>query len=126
MMTKPVSAICALLLLSLLAPVFARTGAAGEPPRPHAGTVPLDLAQVARASGADLRLADPDMTLAGKRVRFLGRLVSIEAVADGRQLATFASGGASWKVLAGTAFPSTTKVTSPGFTAEFLSSFRDS
>ena len=95
MMTKPVSAICALLLLSLLAPVFARTGAAGAPPRPHAGTVPLDLAQVARASGADLRLADPDMTLAGKRVRFLGRLVSIEAVADGRQLATFASGGAT-------------------------------
>lgn len=65
---------------------------ADRAPRPKAGIVPLDLSVVARASGADLRLSEPDMTLAGKRVRFVARLDSLEALPDGRCAATFSSG----------------------------------
>jgi len=60
----------AVLMLALAA-----TAHAGEPPRPKAGIVPLELEQVAQASGPELRIARPDMTLAGKRVRFVAQVV---------------------------------------------------
>lgn len=81
------------LLVALIAlPVAGAT--AQKPPRPRAGIVPLDLAAVARATGDDLRLADPDIALAGKRVRFLARVASLEDLPDGRSAGTFAAGGA--------------------------------
>ena len=68
---------------------------AEAPPRPHAGAVPLDLAQVASASGPELRPSSPDVALAGKRVRFVGRLVALEPAGDGRWLAVFGDGGSA-------------------------------
>ncbi|HEY8517067.1 MAG TPA: hypothetical protein VIS07_16270 [Candidatus Binatia bacterium] len=59
---------------------------AQEPPRPRAGIVPLELSQVAKASGPELRLSDPDMTLAGKRVRFLADGVQTERTAAGEDV----------------------------------------
>ncbi len=47
---------------------------AAKAPEPKAGIVPLELAWVAKAHGEDLRLDDPDMTLAGKRVRFVAHV----------------------------------------------------
>src|SRR5581483_11857545 len=68
--------------------------ASDEPPRPKAGIVPLELAQVAGASGEDLRIASPAMSLAGKRVRFVGKVAEVSATADGQQVVVVTDGDA--------------------------------
>lgn len=83
-------------LLFLAAWLACASGAAyaGEPPRPRAGIVPLELSQVARAEGEDLRFADPDMTLAGKRVRFVGRVAGVGRAPGGEDFIAFTDGSA--------------------------------
>lgn len=91
---RPVAAaLAALAMLAALA-TSPRPACADAPPRPHAGAVPLELAQVASATGPELRPTTPDLALAGKRVRFVGRFVSLEPAGDGRWVAVFGDGSA--------------------------------
>lgn len=86
-------ALAAALGVAVLAP-DRREARADQPPRPHAGAIPLELSQVASASGPDLRPTSPDVALAGQRVRFVGRVSSVESLPDGRSLAVFGDGSA--------------------------------
>ncbi|MEW6268331.1 MAG: hypothetical protein AB1689_03430 [Thermodesulfobacteriota bacterium] len=80
----------AVLAVGVLAPCAA---GAQEPPRPRAGIVPLELEQVAKASGPELRIADPDMALAGKRVRFLADGVQAERTGAGEDILVLTGDG---------------------------------
>ncbi|MFM7736162.1 MAG: hypothetical protein ACKPBU_09340 [Alphaproteobacteria bacterium] len=91
---RAIPSLAAVALLAAIAAFATRDAAAEAPPRPHAGAVPLELGQVASASGPELRPTSPDLSLAGKRVRFVGRLDSLEPTGDGRWLAVFGDGGA--------------------------------
>lgn len=89
----------ALLLMASAALValasLANSAAAGDaPPPPRAGIVPLELAQVAKASGPELRIPDPPMALAGKRVRFVGKIDELKSTPDGQQVVGFSDGSA--------------------------------
>jgi hypothetical protein len=66
---------------------------ASEPPRPKAGIVPLELEQVARAAGPELRLDDPEIALAGKRVRFLAHGVQPGRTPSGEDFLILTEGG---------------------------------
>lgn len=85
------TAIASLAAATLLAGGVAAVGA-DEPPRPKAGIVPLELEQVAEASGPDLRIADPDMTLAGKRVRFTAQVAETGRTASGEAFLVLTDG----------------------------------
>ena len=64
----------------------------GEPPRPMAGIVPLELAQVARAHGPELKVDSPDIALAGKRVRFVAQVVETGRTASGEAFLVLTDG----------------------------------
>jgi hypothetical protein len=82
-------------LAALVASALLAAGAlAAEPPRPKAGTVPLDLAQVARATGPDLKLDSPDMTLANKRVRFVAQVAGTGRTPSGEEFLVLTDGSA--------------------------------
>lgn len=63
-----------------------------EPPRPKAGIVPLEFDEVAEASGPELRIDDPDMALAGKRVRFLAQVAETGRTASGEAFLVLTDG----------------------------------
>lgn len=66
---------------------------ADAPPPPRAGIVPLELGQVARASGPELRIDDPDISLANKRVRFLAEVAEIGRTAAGEDFIVLTGDG---------------------------------
>jgi hypothetical protein len=76
----------------LAATLLALRATAAEPPPPKAGIVPLELAQVARASGTQLKLDRPDMTLAGKRVRFVAKVAETGRTASGEAFLVLTDG----------------------------------
>lgn len=73
---------------------LATVASADEPPRPKAGIVPLELEDVAGATGPELRIADPDMTLSGKRVRFVARVAETGKTASGDAFLVLTDGDA--------------------------------
>lgn len=77
----------------LVAALGASTHAhAAEPPRPKAGIVPLELGQVASAIGPELRIESPDMTLSGKRVRFVAQVAETGRTPAGEAILVLTDG----------------------------------
>lgn len=89
-----ITRLLALVAVGAISATAAPCALAAEPPRPRAGIVPLELSQVAKASGPELRLDDPDMTLSGKRVRFLAQIAEVGRTADGEQVLVLTDGSA--------------------------------
>ncbi|MBM4246672.1 MAG: hypothetical protein FJ148_23235 [Deltaproteobacteria bacterium] len=79
------------LALALVASAAARPARA-EAPRQRAGIVPLELAQVAGATGTELATADT--TLAGKRVRFTAKVAETGRTPAGEAILVLTDGGA--------------------------------
>jgi hypothetical protein len=64
-----------------------------EAPAPKAGIVPLDLAQVATATGPKLESSKLDTSLAGKRVRFTAQVAETGATGAGEAILILTDGG---------------------------------
>jgi hypothetical protein len=76
--------------------VLCLAAAAGaKPPPPKAGTIPVDLEQLAESTGEDLHVEDLDVSLKGKRVRFTGEIEEISSGAAGEHVVVLADGGDS-------------------------------
>jgi hypothetical protein len=80
----------ALVLALLLAASAAR---AEELPRPKAGAIPLELGQIAEATGPNLRLADAPLDVVGNRVRFTGRIADLGKTSAGESFIVFEEEG---------------------------------
>ena len=68
-------------------------GARAEAPRQKAGIVPLELAQVAEATGPELASDSADTNLAGKRVRFTAQVAETGRTPAGEAILVLADGG---------------------------------
>jgi len=80
-------------LASALGLVAAAGFVRAEAPRPKAGIVPLELSQVAEATGPELRSDSADTSLSGKRVRFTAQVAETGRTPAGEAILVLADGG---------------------------------
>lgn len=80
-------------LATLVFALVAAAAAAAELPQPKAGAIPLELGQIAAATGPKLRLQDAPLDLAGNRVRFTAKIADLGKTAAGESFIALSEGG---------------------------------